>query len=67
MTIVVEFPTGSPSPGQSVSGPTPSSGPATPGRSGGSVVVLIVLVAIGVLATMWIRRAAARYRRRLDR
>ena len=42
----------------------PGKAPGNGGRNG--LVVLVVLVAIGFLATIWLRRAAARYRRTLD-
>jgi hypothetical protein len=42
-------------------GPVPSPGT----HSTSALAVLVVLIALGVLATMWIRRAATRYRRRL--
>jgi hypothetical protein len=40
--------------------PTP-----TGGHTGSGLAVLVAFVAAGVIATIWIRRAAARYRRRL--
>jgi hypothetical protein len=44
-----------------------SPGPAPAGRSTdhSGLAVIVLLVAVGVFATIWIRRAAARYRRSL--
>ncbi len=66
MTVLTARPGEVPSPGQTVPGPSPSDGPVPAGRSTGGLAVAVVLIAIGVLATIWIRRAAARYRRSLD-
>jgi membrane protein DedA with SNARE-associated domain len=43
--------------------PGPVPGPAHQDRSG--LAVLAVLIVLAVVATIWIRRAASRYRRRL--
>jgi hypothetical protein len=37
----------------------------TPPARGGNLAIVIALIAVGVLASIWIRRAAARYRRSL--
>jgi hypothetical protein len=54
-----------PSPGVTVPGASPSAGPGHTGRSVGNLGIVVALIAVGVLATIWIRRAAARYRRSL--
>jgi hypothetical protein len=50
----------------STQAPSPSpSGPAAHGTNTGGIGVVVLLVALGVLAVMGVRRAAARYRRRI--
>jgi hypothetical protein len=48
-----------------LAGPSPSPSPGAPPTDRTGLVVLAALVAFGFLATVWLRRAAARYRKRL--
>ena len=65
--LTADVPTQSPS--APTSGP-PTASPTAPARAPGKsnrngIIVLVVLIALGAVATFWIRRAARRYRRRL--
>ena len=66
--LTADVPTQSPSaPATQPSSASPTAPHKAPGNGGRTgLVVLVVLVAIGFLATIWLRRAAARYRRTLD-
>jgi hypothetical protein len=44
--------------------PSPSIHPAK-GTNPGGIAVIVLAVALAFLATMWIRRAATRYRKRI--
>jgi hypothetical protein len=50
--------------GTEVPAPSPSGVPAK-GTNGAGIGVVVFLIALGVLAVIGIRRAAARYRRRI--
>jgi hypothetical protein len=45
--------------------PSPSPAPGGPPTDRTGLVVLAILAALGFFATVWLRRTAARYRRRL--
>jgi hypothetical protein len=45
--------------------PTPTGNPAAQGHNPSGIGVIVLIVALAVVATMWIRRAATRYRRRI--
>ena len=53
------------SPSTSAATPSPSAPPAATGNKSAGIAVVVLFVAVAVLAMMWIRRAAARYRRRI--
>ena len=45
--------------------PGPSGAPAGKGQTGASIGYIVLFIVLAVLATIWIRRVAARYRRRI--
>jgi type VII secretion-associated serine protease mycosin len=53
-------PTATPNPSPSASSP-----PAKKGRNAAGTGIIVFIIALAVLATIWIRRVAARYRRRI--
>ena len=67
--LTADVPTRSPSaPATQPSSASPTAPHKAPGNGGRTgLIVLVALVAIGFFATIWLRRAAARYRRSLDR
>lgn len=66
--VPTETPTGSPptSPGTNSASTNPSEGPIPNRADKSGFAIVVVLIALGVLAAIWIRRAAARYRKSLD-
>jgi hypothetical protein len=51
----------------STQAPSPSPNPDAKGHNPAGIGVIVVAVALAFLATIWIRRAASRYRARLHK
>ena len=63
--LTADVPSVDPTTSPSTAPPSPTPNPATRSRNPAGFGIIVLFIALGVLATIWIRRAAARHRRRI--